>query len=116
MYTDYEALQQYWDNMELLQVLALILMTGNMYSRLFSIHSNVQVMAATTLSVSLDLLVPVMLLEYLIYNAAATSEDLYSQSGTLVTVLLRTLLHTSAVGGVLGAWQRVTEDYGQGNL
>lgn len=54
-----------------------------------------------TLGISVNLIVPLVIFEYLISLAAMEIRDLYSNSMTLVNVGLRLLLHCAILGGIV---------------
>ena len=77
-------------------------MTGYLYSRLFYMYFKVELISTYISSILLELLFPMLFVEYFIYSATQTTKDLFSNGHTAVSVIFRTIVHTSIVGGIIG--------------
>ena len=111
MYRDFEVLQKYSDNMELVQIFSLLLMTGYLYNILFNLNFKMKIVSSFTFWISFELLIPIMILEYFIYMATKTTSDEFSNGSTIVTVMFRTIVHTSIVGGLIGTCREACRRY-----
>ena len=106
IYREYEALSRNQFSKDETEKIALILMTWYMYYLIYKATKNSStnmVLGRQIVSLCLDIALPVVLVEYLLYCGADAFAGVWPSGALVVKAALRTVFHAGNIGGTVGA-------------